>query len=737
MFPKFPFGSQAAFLPVLISLGHGATDTFSPFLLNLAQQNDAKYPDKMRALCVFALMRLLRGGKARPQPAVDFAKKVIAVSLGSPVDASATEWKVGHCLKFASAAFLAMFLDVEEEGAVVAPFLDVMRVAKAARAAWREHRYPCPWVTFRGDPWSYTRWLEKHRNDEFSFVHYTIEVLSETLSHATRTSHVFPALLEYFKSKHLFAGTLLVSITFSHAIPKEAYFADLSSPEQTVVRALLAEPEMWVESSRCFVPPSELERLNLPRSLDALTKFVNTSLPEELAQAKRFVSFQGLDDIPWATVGHAYGSAEDMPGLIRSLGSTDPKIRKGAFSGLYSAPYHQGTVYSATPYVATWLLKLLEYQMQGSKGPIISWLTTAAVSWPSEFVYRRFAESDRLPDEDEKGIDGEFHFGPDAVRDTYNAVKAGLPIIVHLLKTSTETDVRTCAIHLLSFFPAEKSRTLALAFELLQAPPSDEAVHASLLLLVSGFTLPTDAAFPGFVDKLVSLWKDASQHKFVRRIATFCHARMLQDTIEPLPEDLKLSLVHFTGSSGDYPGDGDRVDWEAWPWGDGLIGRVLQARKNEFVDVFIDQLKSCKAAEEAKAVSEALLGCVFETPNGGRYGGNSRIPDWYDFRGSQFDAGQLAALRAIADCDLCWLDALDNEGIIKAREKAENSSFFRGGSPLQNRLHNLLELSMAVTRTQLQISLQKLAELPALSKDDLASGTITKYNCERFLDAPE
>ena len=67
---------------------------------------------------------------------------------------------------------------------------------------------------------------------------------------------------------------------------------------------------------------------------------------------------QGLDDIPWADLEHAYGSAADVPGLLRQLLDPDPKVRSHALQHLYSNVFHQGTRYPATPYVVPFLIEL-------------------------------------------------------------------------------------------------------------------------------------------------------------------------------------------------------------------------------------------------------------------------------------------------------------------------------------------------------------------------------------------
>ncbi|MGV9310587.1 HEAT repeat domain-containing protein [Streptomyces sp. NPDC003691] len=56
----------------------------------------------------------------------------------------------------------------------------------------------------------------------------------------------------------------------------------------------------------------------------------------------------GLDDHPWASFSHAYGTAEDLPELLRALAGTDEEAAEEALSELYGSVLHQGTVYGAS-----------------------------------------------------------------------------------------------------------------------------------------------------------------------------------------------------------------------------------------------------------------------------------------------------------------------------------------------------------------------------------------------------
>lgn len=69
--------------------------------------------------------------------------------------------------------------------------------------------------------------------------------------------------------------------------------------------------------------------------------------------------FDGLEDIPWARLRHAFGSASDVPSLLRSVASPDAQERSKALTELCNNIWHQGTVYEATPYALPFLIRLL------------------------------------------------------------------------------------------------------------------------------------------------------------------------------------------------------------------------------------------------------------------------------------------------------------------------------------------------------------------------------------------
>jgi hypothetical protein len=66
----------------------------------------------------------------------------------------------------------------------------------------------------------------------------------------------------------------------------------------------------------------------------------------------------GLDDVPWASLTHAYGPATDVPGLLRLLAHTDPEVRRTADWELNGNVVHQGTTYAATAPACRFLARM-------------------------------------------------------------------------------------------------------------------------------------------------------------------------------------------------------------------------------------------------------------------------------------------------------------------------------------------------------------------------------------------
>ncbi|WP_405817557.1 hypothetical protein OG241_23470 [Streptomyces sp. NBC_01390] len=66
-----------------------------------------------------------------------------------------------------------------------------------------------------------------------------------------------------------------------------------------------------------------------------------------------------LDQMDWSRLRHAYGSAEDVPALLRDLASAVEETAAEAEQELWSSIVHQGTVYTATAVAVPFLARLV------------------------------------------------------------------------------------------------------------------------------------------------------------------------------------------------------------------------------------------------------------------------------------------------------------------------------------------------------------------------------------------
>src|SRR5450755_1873395 len=67
----------------------------------------------------------------------------------------------------------------------------------------------------------------------------------------------------------------------------------------------------------------------------------------------------GLNNVPWAQLQDAYGSAADVPNEIRALVAEDADARNAAFKALFSNIWHQGTIYEASIHALPFLIEIL------------------------------------------------------------------------------------------------------------------------------------------------------------------------------------------------------------------------------------------------------------------------------------------------------------------------------------------------------------------------------------------
>lgn len=82
-----------------------------------------------------------------------------------------------------------------------------------------------------------------------------------------------------------------------------------------------------------------------------------SEVPTKITAMDLAAALAGLDSHPWSTVDHAYGPAEDLPGLLRAFAEGGEDAEE-ALHELYGSIVHQGTVYAASVYAVPFLARI-------------------------------------------------------------------------------------------------------------------------------------------------------------------------------------------------------------------------------------------------------------------------------------------------------------------------------------------------------------------------------------------
>ncbi|WP_430785491.1 HEAT repeat domain-containing protein [Actinoplanes sp. G11-F43] len=219
-----------------------------------------------------------------------------------------------------------------------------------------------------------------------------------------------------------------------------------------------------------------------------------------------------LSSVSWARLGHAYGSAADVPERIRALCSGDAEVRRAARRSLNGTIIHQGTRYEATAHAVPFLLELLADPVTPDRAELLELLTPLAIgfdeSWlPGRFPvasYREQASGGEpilraapLPSYDDDSVFRYLEQLDDHGRESmfayielsaYDAVRAGVPLFVDLL-AGDDPRLRVAAAYALAWFPEET----AVSRPALTAAATDpDPVVAATALVALALTADTD-----------------------------------------------------------------------------------------------------------------------------------------------------------------------------------------------------------------------------------------------------
>jgi hypothetical protein len=160
-----------------------------------------------------------------------------------------------------------------------------------------------------------------------------------------------------------------------------------------------------------------------------------------------------LDEIPWHSLHHAYGTAEDVPGLLRALAQEGEQQDKALYE-LFGNIWHQGTVYEASAYAVPFLVELAANPTVSRRDELLGLIGALAAGRSYLAVHAqpglKIGEFFREKPDFEERLQDELAF----VRRTRIAVLEHKAVIRAMLNDQAPM-IRAGAAHVLSRFPEQ------------------------------------------------------------------------------------------------------------------------------------------------------------------------------------------------------------------------------------------------------------------------------------------
>ena len=288
--------------------------------------------------------------------------------------------------------------------------------------------------------------------------------------------------------------------------------------------------------------------------------------------------FEGLDEVDWNNLEHAYGKASDVPILLKDLTSKDPETRENALWELYGNIYHQGTRYEATIYAIPFIFQIIRAPNSPQKADLIRFTVDLALGYPEAFLPKGPNVEDWMDDvaylkseleEEDNGnkdyLDWYKHI--DAYIDCYKAVLKEVPTYIQFIK-DMDDNIRLNAIFALAWFREEAKTSITKIRELLKKE-ANTILIASILITLSML----GAYLNDISDHNIFKQYIEGDYPFLIKVsAAISMINILQENTEKETLDFLIFNLEKISQLEISPG--------SFPWNDGdLVGYVADVLK--------------------------------------------------------------------------------------------------------------------------------------------------------------
>lgn len=269
---------------------------------------------------------------------------------------------------------------------------------------------------------------------------------------------------------------------------------------------------------------------------------------------KQFM-LEGLDDINWKELKHAYGSADDVPALLRRL-CVEPRTKEDALYQLFGNIWHQHTVYEATPYAVPFLVEIANNPSTPDRVGVLDLLASIADAHDSH------------PDETH-------------LQKSRQAVRQHIEPLIELLNDPS-ADVRLASAHAVAQFPDESERIEPELLKLYEKEQS-ELHKAGALYLLGHLETVSDSA--------LNILLEVGEHGSSQQ-KTAAHIALAKLRPANLPEHAKEWLIdvvaaeYVTKELADLP-----WDIESEVGSRSLIASLDEPMKQECLKRLIQKIK--------------------------------------------------------------------------------------------------------------------------------------------------